>query len=318
MITTTSEREILATADIVATRPARVFTDDELRIIAFRAADLPTAETKAYKLFGFNALLTPDGYNPKTKKGRAKGYSTAILHFAPADLSGYDVCQYRTAGCTAACLNTAGHGGIALDVNGLNDVQRARIARTKLFFLNRHVFNLLLVRAIETHIRRARRNGLIPVVRLNGTSDLPWERLRLNDGRTVLETFPEIQFYDYTKHPERAIANAAGSHPANYALTFSQAESNLDDVARVLVAGANVAAVFMAKPHQLPVVYAGRQVIDGDNDDLRFLDPAGVYVGLAAKGRGKKDTSGFVIRDWDETMRLDAWQNDYADMARAA
>ncbi|HYW89608.1 MAG TPA: hypothetical protein VFB50_17680, partial [Chloroflexota bacterium] len=280
------------TLDTAVTR----LSADDLRIAAVKVSDLPNDETECHRLFGFpSGLFTPDGYNPKTKKGRARGYATAILHFAPANLSGYDVCQYRTAGCTAACLNTAGHGGIALDVNGLNDVQRARIARTRLFFLNRAVFNHLLARAIRTHIRRATRHGLIPVVRLNGTSDLPWERLRLTDGRTVLETFPEIQFYDYTKHPERAIANAQGMHPANYALTFSQAESNLDDVARVIAAGANVATVFKVKPHSLPPFYNGRRVIDGDNDDLRFLDPANVYVGLAAKGRGKKDTTGFVV-----------------------
>jgi hypothetical protein len=249
-----------------------------------------------YRQFGFVELLTPDGYNPKTKKGRARGYSTAILHFAPAGLSGYDVCQYATDGCRASCLNTAGHGGIKLDENGLNDIQRARIARTRMYFLSRFLFNELLVRSIRTHIRRALRNGLIPVVRLNGTSDLPWERIRLNDGRTVLETFPDIQFYDYTKHPARAIANVQGEHPSNYSLTFSRAESNHDDVDRVLRAGANVAAVFGVKPHQLPDAYAGRPVVDGDNDDLRFLDPTGVFVGLSAKGRGKRDTSGFVIR----------------------
>lgn len=193
-------------------------------------------------------------------------------------------------------MNTAGHGGIALDENGLNDVQRARIARTRLFFLNRFLFNELLVRAIRTHIRRARAKGLIPVVRLNGTSDLPWEKLRLNSGLTVLETFPEIQFYDYTKHVARAVANASGEHPSNYALTFSRAESNHADVELALSAGANVAAVFGTLPHQLPATYAGRAVIDGDMDDLRFLDPRGVYVGLAAKGRGKRDTSGFVIQ----------------------
>jgi hypothetical protein len=259
-----------------------------------------------YRQFGFVELLTPDGYNPKTKKGRARGYSTAILHFAPAELSGYNVCQYATAGCKAACLNTAGHGGIALDAAGLNDIQRARIARTRLFFLNRRLFNILLVRAIETHIRRARRNGLIPVVRLNGTSDLPWETLRLNDGRTVLETFPDIMFYDYTKHAGRAIANAAGAHPANYSLTFSRAESNHADVERVLSAGGNVAAVFAVKPHQLPVLYQGLTVVDGDNDDLRFLDPAGVIVGLAAKGRGKRDTSGFVINLEDARAIVEA------------
>ena len=192
-------------------------------------------------------------------------------------------------------MNTAGHGGIKLDEHGLNDIQRARIARTRLFFLNRFLFNQLLVRAIQTHIRRAVAKGLIPVVRLNGTSDLDWERIRLNDGRTVLETFPDIMFYDYTKIADRAIANARGLHPANYKLTFSRAESNHDDVERVLAAGGNVAAVFKAKPHQLPESHDGLTVIDGDLDDLRFLDPANVIVGLAAKGRGKKDRSGFVI-----------------------
>jgi hypothetical protein len=267
----------------------------ELDMQVVNATALLTGKA-GYRQFGFVELLTPDGYNPKTKKGRAKGYSTAILHFAPAGLSGYDVCQYATDGCRAACLNTAGHGGIALDVNGLNDVQRARIARSRLFFLNRFLFNELLVKAIETHIRRARAKGLIPVVRLNGTSDLPWEKLRLNDGRTVLETFPDITFYDYTKHVKRAVANASGEHPANYSLTFSRAESNHADVALALSAGANVAAVFAVKPHALPATYDGRAVIDGDNDDLRFLDPAGVFVGLAAKGRGKRDASGFVIQ----------------------
>lgn len=248
-----------------------------------------------YRQFGFVELLTPDGYNPKTKKGRARGYSTAIMHFAPAELSGFNVCQFATPGCRAACLNTAGRGGIALDAQGLNEIQRARIARTRLFFLNRFLFNALLVRSIQTHIRRAVAKGLIPVVRLNGTSDLPWETLRLNDGRTVLETFPEITFYDYTKHVKRAVRNAEGLHPANYSLTFSRAESNHADVERVLAAGGNVAAVFAVKPHALPLQYADRAVVDGDRDDLRFLDPAGVIVGLSAKGRGKRDMSGFVI-----------------------
>ncbi len=276
--------------------PKRILSDDDIRIASFRASDLPRDETETHRLFGFpSGLFTPDGYNPKTKKGRARGFATAILHFAPAELSGYNVCQYATLGCKAACLNTAGHGGIGLDASGLNDVQRARIARTRLFFLNRFVFNVLLVRAIQTHIRRATRHGLIPVVRLNGTSDLPWESLVMNDGRTVLEMFPQIQFYDYTKHVKRALANVRGEHPANYALTFSRAESNHADADSVLAAGGNVAVVFKAKPHASPDLWAGVRVIDGDNDDLRFLDPSGVIVGLAAKGRAKKDESGFVV-----------------------
>jgi len=243
--------------------------------------------------FGFVELLTPDGYNPKLKKGRARGYASAVLHLAPASLSGVNVCQFASVGCAAACLNTAGHGGIVKRGQTTNDVQLARIARTQLLFNDRFAFNALLVKAIRAHIRRALRKGLIPVIRLNGTSDLPWERLRLNDGRTVLETFPDVQFYDYTKSPKRALASAAGQLPANYTLTFSRSEANGADVTAVLAAGGNVAAVFSGG---LPDVYGGHRVINGDLDDLRFLDPRGVVVGLSAKGRGKHDRSGFVIQ----------------------
>jgi hypothetical protein len=251
---------------------------------------------------GFAELLTPDGYNPKLKKGRARGYSSAILHLAPADLSGLNVCQFATAGCKAACLNTSGHGGINLDQAGLNDVQRARIARTMYFRKNRPAFNALLVASIESHIRRAVKHGLTPAVRLNGTSDLPWEKLKLNDGRTVLETFPAVQFYDYTKNVKRALANIRGEHPSNYHLTFSRAESNQEQADMVLQAGGNVAAVFnvCSCPRTchcpLPDIFLGRRVVNGDHDDLRFLDPAGVIVGLHAKGRGKQDLTGFVIQ----------------------
>lgn len=247
--------------------------------------------------YGFVELLTPDGYNPKLKKGRARGYASAVLHLAPASLSGYNVCPSATLGCRAACLNTAGHGGIVKRGETTNEIQLARIARTRLFFQDRFAFNALLVKSIEAHIRRALRRGLTPVVRLNGTSDLPWERLLLNDGRTVLETFPGIQFYDYTKVAKRAIANARGEHPANYALTFSRAESNQADVDAVMAAGANVAVVFnLPAVNVVPIGYNGARVIDGDADDLRFLDPRGVVVGLKAKGRGRRDDSGFVVR----------------------
>jgi len=125
----------------------------------------------------------------------------------------------------------------------------------------------------------------------------------MSDGRTILETFPDVQFYDYTKHPERALKNARGEHPANYHLTFSRSETNDADVARVLTAGGNVAAVLKfcgckrTCKHETPdgLEYYGRPVVSGDHDDLRPLDPRGVIVGLKAKGLARTDTSGFVI-----------------------
>jgi len=285
-----------------------------------------TVSKAAYAAVGYYNMLTPDGYNPKTKKGRAMGYSSAIMHFAPANRSGYEVCRFRSAGCTAACLNTAGHGGINLDATGLNAVQRARIARTITFFLNRFLFNVILVREITQHVRRARNNGLTPVVRLNGTSDLPWERLRVGvAGETVFQLFPHIQFYDYTKVPERALANARGEHPANYALTFSRSETNWSDCVDVLNAGGNVAVVFnichckRACKHEIAdgMTYKGYRVINGDHDDLRFLDPRGVIVGLKAKGPAKLDTSGFVV-DVRPALPVQLSTRRNAQLARAA
>jgi hypothetical protein len=63
------------------------------------------------------------------------------------------------------------------------------------------------------------------------------------------------------------------------------------DVRLALSNGMNVAAVF----HKVPETYLGRTVINGDETDLRFLDPKGVIVGLKAKGKAKKDTTGFVV-----------------------
>lgn len=270
--------------------------------------------------FGFCDMLTPDGYNPKLKKGRARGYSSAVLHLAPANRSGREVCHYRSKGCTLACLNTAGHGGIKLDELGLNAVQRARIARTDMFFDARDLFFLVLIDAIDAHIRRAVRKGLTPVVRLNGTSDIDWENEAFSDRAgveyaNIMARFPDVQFYDYTKNPARAMLSAYKALPANYTITFSRSETKANNRAcqDVLAAGGNVAVVFnichckRACKHELPDIgftYFGRRVISGDHDDLRFLDPAGVVVGLKAKGPAKTDASGFVVDIRDEATEL--------------
>lgn len=289
-------------------------------IARFNTQRTPRAFLSAKRLkalYGFTTMLTPDGYNPKLKKGRARGYHSAVLHLAPADLSGREVCHHRSRGCTLACLNTAGHGGIKLDAAGLNDVQRARIARTTMYFDARQEFFYVLVDSIEAHIRAALKRGLIPVVRLNGTSDIDWENQSFvgRDGveyANMFARFPDVQFYDYTKNPARAMLSALGAMPANYVLTFSRAETKANQMAadNVLAAGGNVAVVFTickckrACKHEIPDVgftFNGHRVVNGDHDDLRFLDPAGVYVGLKGKGRAKQDTTGFVV-DARETI----------------
>jgi hypothetical protein len=220
--------------------------------------------------------------NPKIQKGTAKGYLSFILHLAPADLSGKEVCPKRTAGCTAACLNTAGRGGMFKRGETTNVIQQARIRKTRMFFEQRQDFMLALKKDIEKAIKLADKLSLKPVFRLNGTSDLSWEKYDMLPGMNVFECFPTVQFYDYTKVLGRKVKGIA-----NYHLTFSAADGNDSDVADALLEGMSVATVF----DQIPA-----DVYSADEDDLRFLDPKGIVLGLKAKGRAKKDTTGFVRR----------------------
>ena len=225
--------------------------------------------------------------NPKIQKGTKLGYLSFILHLAPADLSGRETCPKRTAGCTAACLNTAGRGGMFKRGETTNAIQRARIRKTEYFFNDRAGFMADLANDIRKGIRFAERKGLTPVFRLNGTSDLSWEKYTVAEGSNIFEMFPTVQFYDYTKVLGRKVAQ----YP-NYHLTFSKADGNDADVARAIEQGYNIAAVF----DEVPATYMGLPVINADETDLRFLDPKGSIAGLKAKGRAKKDYSGFVIR----------------------
>ena len=226
--------------------------------------------------------------NPKIQKGTKLGYLSFILHLAPATLSGRETCPKRTAGCTAACLNTAGRGGMFKKGENTNVIQQARIRKTQLFFSDRDTFMEYLEQDINKGIKMARKLGLTPVFRLNGTSDLAWEKYTCKGSdKNIFEMFDNVQFYDYTKVLGRKVADIP-----NYHLTFSAADGNDADVAKAIQQGMNVAVVF----DKLPETYMGRPVNNADDTDLRFLDPKGTIAGLKAKGRAKKDTSGFVRR----------------------
>jgi hypothetical protein len=230
-------------------------------------------------------LLSGDYANPKTMKGTKRGYATAILHLSPSVRSGLQTCPKATAGCKAACLNLAGRGGMFAKGEDDNSIQVARRRKTHWFFTRRVEFMERLDREIQNHVVRAESKGLVPCVRLNGTSDIRWETVRDADGLTVFDRHPDVIFYDYTKIADRDVSDIP-----NYTLTFSLAESNDSDAKKALRQGMNVAAVFRSAPAE----YMGVTVVDGDESDLRFLDPKGVVVGLKAKGPAKLDESGFV------------------------
>ena len=234
---------------------------------------------------GTPAIMPPmpllnDG-NTKTKKGEAFGWFSYGMHLAPSTLSGKNVCPSASAGCAAACLNTAGRGV-------MRNVQEARINKTKRFFSDRNGFLSELRKEISRALKKAEKKGMEPCFRLNLTSDLPWESL------AVINAFPNYQFYDYTKIKSRMLRYLAGELPQNYHLTFSRSEDTPDEFVHTIcnTHRGNVAVVFNG---HLPEKWQGLRVIDGDISDLRFRDPRGVIVGLRSKGRGKKDNTGFVV-----------------------
>jgi hypothetical protein len=229
-----------------------------------------------YNLLAVNA-------DAKTSKGTGIGYLTGILYLSPADMSGWNVCQFATEGCKAVCLNTAGRGIVS-------SVQRGRLRKTRLLFQNRPEFERQLAADIVKLARYAKRLGLTPLVRLNGTSDLPWHRMRFQGHASPMEAFPTIQFYDYTKDSLRLVERM----PANYDLTFSRSESNDLAAYRIVASGLGRVAVVFAGA--IPTEYLGMPVVNGDASDVRVQDPKGVWVGLKAKGKAKRDVSGFVVR----------------------
>lgn len=229
--------------------------------------------------------------NAKTSKGETRGYLTGILYLVPSDGAGLgNLCPHASAGCRAACLYSAGRGVMRPVIEG-------RMRKTRLFFAGAAPFVDALREDIRRLVANAARKGLTPCVRLNGTSDIPWERMRGSDGLTCMEAFPDVQFYDYTKRPDRATVHA------NYHLTFSRSETNDDQAMRELESGRNVAVVFdTRKGEPLPLFWRGYRVVDGDATDLRFLDApsfradgVAVVVGLRAKGKAKHDALGFVV-----------------------
>jgi hypothetical protein len=224
----------------------------------------------------------------KTIKGVKYGFLTGILYLAPNIISGYQVCPRATAGCIAACLNTSGRGIYEKTQNG-------RIKKTKMFFENRAMFMETLHNDILALLRKAAREGLTPTVRLNGTSDIPWEKISYERNgvhyRSIIHAFPVLQFYDYTKIPTR---HSVEKIP-NYHLTFSLAENNDAAAQFALASGMNVAVVFNIKrTDKKPKKWANYPVIDGDLDDLRFIGKGGKIIGLSAKGKARHDASGFV------------------------
>jgi len=214
----------------------------------------------------------------KTSKGEKIGYKTGILYLAPHKITGFNLCAFAVT-CIKDCLFSAGRGRHT-------NVTRHRIIKTLAYLLCPELFEAHLRKDIARLAKSARRAGMLPVVRINGTSDITIERAFKN----LLAEFPDVQFYDYTKNPTRFVKKL----PDNYDLTFSYDGTNWNAAKQILDNGGRVAVVFSG---DAPAEFNGYPVIDGDASDLRFLDDGGVIVGLTPKGLAKKSTANtdFVV-----------------------
>lgn len=248
-----------------------------------RAAILASPKFRKWFSEKPDAMLRLDG-SVKVIKGNKLGYRTAILYLAPYTMSGHNVCpNAATAKCFEACLNTAGRGA-------MKTVEMSRLRKT-LFFLQFRDEALAMikneVRAFEKH---AAKNDYALLVRLNGTSDLRWE----NYG--IMQAFPGVQFYDYTKLANRK------NVPANYDLTFSYSgvPEFQTQVRLAIAANMRLAVVFRNRAIVESMLatgaaFQGLPVVDGDDTDVRHIDPQASAVALYAKGKAKRDYSGFVV-----------------------
>ena len=250
-----------------------------------------------YKLLGV-------GTNAKTVKGDGSEYLTAILYMTPYKVWVETLGRYSNscpmaeqAGCIDACLNTAGRGAF-------NNVQSARMRKAQWFYNDRAGVMDTLFEDGTKFVNYCKKRNIQPCVSLNGTTDIQWELIPIPNivkgepKKNIFEQFPDVQFYDYTKIANRRKVKDI----PNYHLTWSYSGADPRYAAMLDTAitnGMNAAVVF--RSNFIKVVpkcwhkWQGYPVIDGDKDDLRFLDPKGGHiVALYAKGKAKKDTSGFV------------------------
>lgn len=223
------------------------------------------------------------GSSVKAEKGEKYGVLSKVVYLSPGTESGFLMCPWMTPGCERSCL---GHSSGHLQ---LKSNRACRIRKTRFFVHHREGFFAMMFHELENHQRNAERRKMIPAVRPNGSSDVPWERVMPD----MFTRFPGIRFYDYTKSKERMFAFLEGKLPRNYHLSFSRTECNDADCWRILDAGGTVSIVFSPVP---PPSYWGRPVINGDDHDARFFDSGNSIVGLKAKGKAKHDRTGFVVR----------------------
>lgn len=244
-------------------------------------------------MFKFPRMFSTD--SAKAIKADSYGYLNAINYMSPHKSGGVgNLCKNASPGCINLCLGIySGQAAMVNDLeNGTNNVRESRKRKAEYFANDLQAYMIEVCKHIEKLLKQASKLRKLLCVRLNGSTDIPYEKIKIKafGNKNIFEIFPMVQFVDYTKRPERF-----ENKPVNLHLTFSRSETNESKCKQMLKNGHNVAVVFAG---QFPTEYLGFPVISGDEHDLRHLDPIGGYIiGLTPKGnKAKKDQSGFVVR----------------------
>lgn len=267
--------------------------------------DYDTLTRKLKNLQKTLTVLTVAG-QPKTAKSLDAGVVTAVIHLLPAteygaarvrlglEPLGVNLCPFAGE-CRKPCLNTAGRGGIAMDSYAgsafINNVQRGRYRRTDLYFTDRAGFERAVLVDLDRVARFATKHGYALGVRWNGTSDIDY----VSQHPTLVARAASLGYeqYDYTKRP----VSYDSARPVRLVYSLDRGAARDRHAVRYLSAGGTVAIVFAVKPGRaLPTEWNGYPVIDGDLSDLRSRDPAGVVVGLRAKGHARALPVGGFVR----------------------
>lgn len=241
-------------------------------------------------------ILSNGSSNAKTAKNIRK---SVILYLAPftQNSKGINLCPKASKGCIDSCLFTAGLASVYATINN------ARIARTEHFLSNRQEF---LAQVIAEINKAAKKTTGDLAVRLNGTSDVKLVEMAVSTGISIA---PNVVFYDYTKILKKAGERTLASGH-RYMVTFSRSETNEVEVLQHLNDGGIAAVVFS----ELPSHWNGFPVVDGDERDDLMLDlPKGTILGLKAKGKAKKDTSGFVVTGEEKPKRKQVDASELAE-----
>jgi len=265
-----------------------------LRVQSFlESIEIEQSKTALLEAVGVSYFASVNS-SQKLVKGSLQGFDSLGLYLSPAGKSGKDLCTFSCNGCEAACLDESGHNLIEKR-SGHNSIDIARILKSWTLEFRKDIAYKILSAEIISGNRKAKKEGRKFCVRLNCTSDV--------DFSDLIASFPQVQFYDYTKNP-----NNTGSD--NHHITFSWggfSSGRLQHYRNALARGQKIA--FPIVKADVARVLSLPNTQSFDDTDLRFLDGPQQFGILGVKETGNTEIGikeGFFLT-YDAFIQAVSW-----------